>query len=250
MKRKGLYLIFGFPNQQAYPIHMKYGWLDICAFQLMIKPLDLRRILGKYVIHNKFLLEIFAMIGNLIIKMLFRTKNSPKVSGLTITKILCFDNRIDDFWKKVSDDYNIIVVRDKKYLNWRYFDAPNKHYMVYIAEKEGEICGYMVLGCKMKDDMTFGYIFDIIAPMDREDIIQCLILKAVDCFKKEKVVAIFAKMVANGVYRKSFLKNGFAPHFKYKGRFIIYNPTTIVPEKILKNPKNWFIQLGDSVGAY
>ena len=241
----GVQLVYCFPTQQVYPLHMKSGWLDVCAFQVMIKPLNLKNILQKYFVRNRLLLNIFTSSGNLIIRALFRSQKVPDADMSKVRKISHFDDSINEFWDTISNDYNIIKIRDKKYLNWRYADAPNANYIIYVAEEGGKICGYIILGCKDVDGLIFGSIYDIIAPTSREDIIQCLIAKAVEYSLDKKVDVLISKMVANKVYRKRFLRNGFIPRFRSKGQFIAYNASMELSDEFLKNPKNWFIQLGD-----
>ena len=239
-------LLYCFPTQQVYPLHIKSGWLDVCAFQVMFKPLNLKNILQKRLVHNRLLLNIFTVGGNLIIRALFRSQKVPDDDTSKVRKISHFDDRINEFWNTVSSDYNnIIRIRDKKYLNWRYVDAPNADYTIYVAEESGRICGYTILVCKDVDGLIFGYIYDIIALTGRDDIIHCLIAKAVEHFNEEKADAAFSQMVPNKIYRKALLKSGFIPYFRSKSRFIAYNASTRLSEAYLKNPKNWFIQLGD-----
>ena len=244
------HLVYCFPTQQVYPLHMKSGWLDVCAFQVMVKPLNLKNVLQKYFVRNKLLLNIFTASVNLIIKVLFRSKKVPDEDISKVREISHFDERINEFWNRVSSDYNIIRVRDKKYLNWRYVDAPNADYTIYVAEEEGEICGYIILGCNDVDGLIFGNIYDIIAPTDKGDIIQCLIAKAIEHFKGKKAAAIFSQMVPNKIYRKALLKSGFIPYFLSKSQFIVYNTSSKLYQAYLKNPKNWFIQLGDLPSVY
>ena len=250
IENRETHLVYCFPTQQVYPLHIKSGWLDVCAFQVMVKPLNLKNILQKRFVHNRLLLNIFTASGNLIIKVFFRSKKVPDEDMSKVRKISHFDDRINEFWNTMSIDYNIIRIRDKKYLNWRYVDAPNANYTIYVAEEGGRICGYIILGCKDASGFIFGYIYDIIAPTSREDIIQCLIVKAIEYFMDAKVDAILSQMVPNKIYHKALLKNGFIPRFRSKGRFIAYNASTELSEAYLKNPKNWFIQLGDLPSVY
>lgn len=250
LRKEGGSCVIGFPTTQAYKLHMKSGWLDICAFQIMVKPLNLNSILRSYLSSNKFLLKTSTGIGSLILKMLSRNEKPPKVDGLIITKISYFNDRFDDFWKKVSNDYDLIIVRNKNYLNWRYVDVPTADYSIYVAERKGEICGYVVLGHSKKGDLTLGCIYDIITPLNQEDVLHCLISKAIDHFKDENVDGVFSEMVVPKIYRKIFLKNGFIPYFWSKSRFIAYNASYDISQIFLENPKNWFVQLGDLPRVY
>ena len=250
IENKETHLVYCFPTQEVYPLHIKSGWLDVCAFQVMFKPLNLKNILRKYFVRNRLLLNIFTASVNLIIKVLFRSKKVPEEDMLKVREISSFDDRINEFWNRVSSDYNIIRIREKKYLNWRYVDAPNADYTIYVAEEEGEICGYIILGCKDASGLIFGYICDIIAPTDRGDIIQCLLAKAVEHFKEKKADIIFSQMIPNKIYRIALLKSGFIPRFRSKERFIAYSTSSKHSQAFLKNPNNWFIQLGDLPAVY
>lgn len=250
LEKENIHLVYGFPNQQAYPLHITSGGLDVCSFQVMIKPLNLRNILRKRFVRNRLLLNIFTAGGNLIIRALFRSQKVPDKDISKVSKISHFDDRINEFWNTISSDYNIIRIRDKKYLNWRYVDAPNADYTIYVAEESGKICGYIILGCKDASGLIFGYVYDIITPTSREDIIQCLIAKAVEYFMDAEVDVILSQMVPNKIYHKALLKNGFIPRYMSKGRFIAYNASTKLSKAYLKNPKNWFIQMGDLPGIY
>ncbi|HJH26976.1 MAG TPA: hypothetical protein C5S37_09470 [Methanophagales archaeon] len=206
MENRETHLVYCFPTQQVYPLHIKSGWFDVCTFQVMVKPFNLKNILRKYFVRNKLLLNIFTAGGTLIIKAFFRSKKVPDAEMSKVRKISHFDDHINEFWNKISNGYNIIRIRDKKYLNWRYVDAPNANYTIYVAEEEDEICGYVVLGCRNENSLTCGYIYDIIALTGREDIIQCLIAKAVEYFMDTKVDAIFSKMVAGRAHYIGYQK--------------------------------------------
>jgi predicted N-acetyltransferase YhbS len=250
IENKETHLVYCFPTQEVYPLHIKSGWLDVCAFQVMFKPLNLKNILRKYFIRNGLLLNIFTVGGTIIIRVLFRSKKVSDEDMSKVRKISRFDDRINGFWNTISIDYNIIRIRDKEYLNWRYVDVPNADYTIYVAEEEEEICGYIVLGCRKEDSLTWGYIYDIIVLTGRADIIQCLIAKAIEYFSAKEVDAIFSQMVPNKIYHKALLKNGFIPRFRSKGRFIAYNASKEKSDEFIKNSNNWFIQQGDLPGVY
>lgn len=244
LKEQKALLAFGFPTEEAYPLHMNSGWIDVCSIQTMVKPLNLGNILNKYLAYGKSLIDIFSKFGELPLKSIFGYRKPSMVDGLTISKISHFDKDCDDFWDMISKDFNIIVVRNRDYLNWRYVDMPNAKYTLYAAEKNKKLYGYMVLDYKYHNGLVFGRILDIVAPLDQEVIIQCLVSKAIEHFKQKKVDAIYSSIISSR-YRHSFLKNGFIPFPRSNARLIAYMASPQISEGFLKNPKNWFIQLGD-----
>ena len=80
-----------------------------------------------------------------------------------MTLVSRFDERINHLWTRVSNQHNIMVVRNKDYLNWRYIAVPDVDYLVCLAEKAGEILGYIILRCIQREYRKVGIIFDILA---------------------------------------------------------------------------------------
>ena len=240
--------MYGFPNQYSYPGFIrKLGWFDVCPLQVMTKPLNIRNILGKY-IANRILLNICTVSMNLIFKTLYKTQKAPQVSGLTITRISSFDERINDFWKRVRNDFQTVVVRNQEYLNWRYVNIPDIDYAIYLAEKEGQIQGYMVLKCEKQRGLVFGRIFDIVVPSDRQPVAQSLILKAIEFFKAERADLILYRMIGNKARYQALRKGGFIspPLVSGKAKFIVRINTPDMSGMFLRNPGYWFVQTGDS----
>jgi len=246
--KEGIKVIYGFSNEAAYPGHLKSGWFDICPMQVTFKPLNLDNILKKG-ISNKFLLKFCTVIGNWFVSIFYKAKNPTEVDALTISKIDSFDDRIDDFWKKVANEYKILTIRDKKYLNWRYFDVPDVDYTIFLAEKNEQIYGYIILRSVIVPEvrgLLLGCIFDVVALQGQDDVVHCLILRAIEHFRREKVDAICAKMIGNKTLHRIFRRNGFiSSRLINYGHFIVYTSNQTLYE-LLKDRENWFIQLGDS----
>lgn len=243
----GEHIVIGFANDASYSRNMKLGWLDLGSLQTMIKPIKLENILEKH-IPSKMLTKLCAAFGRVAIGLLYRTKKPPPVRGLTIAEISSFDERIDDFWNKVSNDYSIMCVRDRAYLNWRYVSKPDGEYTIYVAEKEGETLGYMVLRCVELRGLVCGRIIDIIAPHNREEIIHSLVSKAIEHFEQETASLIVCKMIGPKAYLNVFKRSGFiSPRFLNKRfPFVVYTDVSQTSAKFIRDPKHWFVQEGDS----
>ncbi len=250
-KKDGIKLVYGFPNEYSYPGFVKkLGWFNVCSMPSVIKPYNIKN-LFKHRIKNKFLQKICILTGNTFINIFYRIckpKKPPEVAGLTIYEIAFFDDSIDDFWKKISKEHNILVVRNKIYLNWKYVSVPDVNYIKYLAEKDGEVCGYVVLRCVKKQDLLIGFIYDIMASLHQPLTILSLISKAIEYFENKKVDAIFY-IGTNHTINRIFKNAGFImiPPFLFKRYFIIHNISSEIPTTYLKDKRNWFVQMmGDS----
>jgi ribosomal protein S18 acetylase RimI-like enzyme len=108
--------------------------------------------------------------------------------NLTLSTISQFDARIDDFWESIKDEYDLIVERNRDYLNWRYCDPRGGNYRVRIIEENDAIVGYSVVRINryIKENPK-GYIIDIVSPRDHENIAVSLFNDACKYFDDENV---------------------------------------------------------------
>jgi len=242
---EGMYVGYRFPNKNSYPIAIrKLNWFDVAKMQGVRKPLNWRNTL-KSQISNRLLLSLGSIGGNLTDKIFYRPGKIPVVKGLTISQVSSFDERVNEFWDTVSDQYQIMVVRNKDYLNWRYVAIPGVNYQIYLAEKMGQICGYLVLRCVEQEQVKRSVIFDALA--QSVETAEYLVSKVLERCRQEEVDIVSCSMIASKAYLKVFRKNGFIYVPFVKGmRFCAYSSSSCVSKEFLKNPENWFVQRGDS----
>ena len=262
-RKKQIDITYGFPNAPAHSGHLKYGWFDICEVPQLIKAMNIDkvvdilgkgrtiRLLNKYRISRNFMkiiLHIILSTVNFFSRIWYGIPNNRDLANVKISIIESFDDRIDDFWKKVSSDYNIAVARNKEYLNWRYFRKPNAEYTVILAEKDEEILGYIVLRTISKENLKLGYIVDILASLDGKVIIQSLILRSIERFRKENVDSIFCWMLNNNLSASTYYKvlrcNGFL--LTSSNPLIARVNSQELSKKFVGDSTKWYITIGDS----
>ena len=250
MARTDIAFSIGFPNDRSYTLSInQLGFIEPCPLKIMILPLNLENILGRFITF-KFLAKIVSKIAKPFFNLIFRTKKSPRIENLLIKEVSLFDDRFDDFWDRISADYGIIGMRNKEYLNWRYVNTPDTKYTIYVAEQNNKILGYTVLRYGQTRNVVSGYIFDLVAQKAQQDVIHCLINRAVEYFKQQNVDLVLNFMIGPEEYYSLYRKNGFfSPSFlSRKWRFLlrIINPRAPATEQYLKDGNNWFIQIGDA----
>jgi GNAT superfamily N-acetyltransferase len=257
--REGVDVTYGFPNEPAHSGHLKYGWFDICKIFLLLRICNAQNMVGffeKYKIikllnrHKtsrkavKSVLQITSAASSFFPRISDRIRKEPSLAeDIEIHAITSFNN-IDSFWERVSKDFSIIVARDKKYLNWRYFERPDVKYTVLLAERNAKILGYVVLRSVNENKLNLGYIVDVLASPDSRLVIQALILRAVEHFKKEGVDAIACWMLKNNEFYKVLRYNRFVPFSSYP--FIARLNSTGLSKEFVRNQKNWYVTIGDS----
>lgn len=237
-------ILYGFPNEMSYQNNIRLGFFDVRFRQKMIRVINWESFLRRW-ISNKFFLRLGALGVNTLYKIVCRAPKVPVVKGLAITQVSCFDERIDEFWARVSSKFKISVVKNKDYLNWKYTEVPDLSYSIYIAEKGKTICGYLVLHYQKEEIKKLAVIFDFLA--ESEDIAQCLLHKANEHCRRDDIDYIFWAGIANKAYLRAFRKRGFISQPSPKiGRLVVRSSSPNISKDFLKNPQNWLSQLGDS----
>lgn len=244
------YLTLGFPNEKAYHFEKAVGVFDIYPVPITyIKLVSAKRILERR-IKNSLLTILGGILWDIISESLFD-------NGLTITKTLqlkrieSFDERIDVLWQDCSSDHDVIAVRDKRYLNWRFVEYPNTKYDIYIAEdKEGKIQGYCVSCIRKKDGILEGLIVDILARNADLKTLKFLIFNACLRLKRRGVHIVSCLMMPQQRrYIKALRTCGFLfkrhRHNFFIGYYTSKEKTKIFFDEYVRKSKRWFITYCD-----
>lgn len=69
-------------------------------------------------------------------------------SKLEIRPVAYFDPQVNQLWQAAATQFPIAVQRDHAYLNWRYTENPQKHYLLLETWRENKLTGIAVLSFK------------------------------------------------------------------------------------------------------
>ena len=241
--REGIPITYGFPNEAALPGHRKAGCIEVGLIRKLAKPLNMELVLANW-IKNGLLAKSLGFLGNQLLR-LFSGDPKRLPDYLVCKQIKVFDERFDDFWRKVSRKHTNIVVRDSQYLNWKYCHNPSWErikFAIYCVEKGEEVLGFMVLHIAA----TSVVIVDILAV--NEPALEVLLEKATACGHEAKRATVTFAALKKNCYFKIFEKNGFYMRRvknKEESTFILYLNVTNANPRLLGDPKNWFITMGD-----
>jgi hypothetical protein len=249
MKKEGVVLVYGFPNENALPGHRKLRCIELFTLHIMIRPLNFKNV-AKMRFSNRILGSLAHLAGKLTFGILYRAKKVKTPKGVVIKTISVFDSRFDDFWSTVKTNQNIILKRDSIYLNWRYTQCPEKQYKIYIAERNNELLAWMVVRVLKRFGLNNGAIVDMMGKTNQEDTLHTLILKAVEDFKLKDVDLVACSVPKSNGYYKILKNCGFAtcPDSlnPKKEAFIVYPLSEEPNMDLVKNANSWYITWGDT----
>lgn len=243
--KNNILVILGFPNQYSYPgLINRLRWFEVAGMNGVAKVINWEKFLKTKTDH-RLLIYLGKFSGTFVDKVFYRQRKKPAEKNLNIIRIHSFDKRINEFWQIVSKKHKIITVRSKEYLNWRYVSNPTVDYQIYLAEKTGQICGYLVLRSSKLMALKKFTIVDLLS--SSVSVSRHLISKALDHCYDENADIITCTLIANKLYFKAFRMNGFItlPYIKHN-RFCVYSRLSDQDSRFLKIKENWHVIPGDS----
>ncbi len=245
-ERRGIRATYGFRNKYSYPypgLATKIGMFDGATIQKVFRPLEWRATLRTQT-QNRLLLAVGPAGGGLLSTLIFRPGQTRCPDDLTIAEVGQFDERVNQLWSKVSGQYRAIVMRNQAYLNWRYIAVPDRHYTILVASRPNAIAGYLVFSCAEMEGTMTGLIVDVLC--ESMQVTECLISAAVARCQEWRANLVWSARIAGTPLATAYRRRGFIA--LPRARSIGIKGWTTCPDLAaeLQNPKNWFLQMGDS----
>ncbi len=242
--------VLGFPNQNSHPGAIgNLGWLDLYnGLPLWGKPLNCKNILLHYCKHKMLFVELFGKACQAFSDLYFRDRIYDPMIRIETTNY--FDDEFDCLWQKASTIKPIMVIRDRKYLNWRYVEKPGANYTIYSAWEKDELVGYIILSISEKTGLQIGNIIDLLIIPGKIKAARDLLSAASSYFNRMNIDIVSGLMLPHACLSKALKKNKYflipqyaLPVKGYVGVKIIDSQNK---REILSHPDNWFVTWGDS----
>jgi len=115
--------------------------------------------LFEYFTHSRLLRSIGTAVGTTI-----RFASSPwRRTSSSAVRLNSFDDRSDRLWERARRPNSAMIIRDHRYLNWRYCQRPDASYTLYGIERASELEGFLVARTATYRGMRWGYLIDFLA---------------------------------------------------------------------------------------
>jgi hypothetical protein len=217
----------------------KIGWREVVKLPVLVFPLRFSGIINRYLRFQ----PISVFVGGVVrffYFLLYGLKRRKRRIEVEIEKVDSLDDLFTGFWRKASTLYPILGIRDRNYLQWRYFRHPTRNYLIYRAKKNGEMRGYIVL--RKADLLRFNsaVIVDLLT-LD-EAALAALVEKGIDRCREEGADLLGFMVPQNHPYDKLMRKKGFLPSPK-TFQFMIYLHSE---REIFLSPDKWYVNWGDT----
>jgi len=157
-----------------------------------------------------------------------------------IVELQGFDDRFDRLWDRVKDDYQIIVRRDRRHLQWRYVWNPVEQYRILAYLDAGDVLGYAVL----KRYQEEFHVVDILALRDA-DVGEQLLYRAAQVALEHSALALSLWLNVTHPLHWALERLGFRnewPVTYFCG--LVLRPDLV--GTIAYDHRRWYLTMGDS----
>jgi GNAT superfamily N-acetyltransferase len=233
---------FSWQNQASY----RALWRDQTAgvpFQSLGRPLHVSRVARKSLGDRAFARALAAMAaGAARRRLIARRRRVP--SDPVVTRIDSFDERFDRLWKRACRDYPVVLVRDRRYLEWRFTQRPDARYTILAAIRAGEVIGYVVTRQVDRAGERWSYLVDFLVRDRCLSTFAVLVEEVISGHRREGVVALGCRFTAPP-FRRMLYRHGFVPLARDPKGYIRARARRPGPVAREFGVNDWFLTMGD-----
>lgn len=236
---------YGFTNDLSFRIYVKRFKYDV-AFRVprLDRVVSVGAFLRRTFRKGNFFARIIGSLGDVFSRYILHPRMPHLDEETELRENNEFDERFDLLWDKLKGLSAITTIRDSKYLSWRYGNHPLFKYRTFVAERRGELIGFIILRCNEEKGLKRGYIMDLWAEPEKKDILTALLALSMRFFRAEKVDLVTIWMLQHSPYYHLFTKYLF---FKRTSDLIVLTKSfhKDISNEFLSNPSNWYLTMGD-----
>jgi len=163
---------------------------------------------------------------------------------IEIREVRHFGEEIDRLWAATSHQYDVIVKRDRRFLNWRFLDNHQVTYRCFEAVRDGNVTGFVVLRESEPAELNFGRIIDLYAARDDAETLEALLRHAERFFGRRVACLKCATTVPE--YATVLRRLGFHPRGSTVAVFFCADP--VLKAQLAEWKDRWFLSDADSDG--
>jgi hypothetical protein len=162
----GVRIFYGVPNSAGASVMKYLGYRELCCVHRYAKVLRISHYLRRSGESGPLgpSARRIADRGFAALQSIGR----PPRSGQSAQVLPCFDERFDELWSRMSPELPALTVRDRRFLNWRYYECPLRQYKTLglLTEDESRLLGYLIYYVEDRSALCA----DLLAPGGVEDL--------------------------------------------------------------------------------
>lgn len=236
-EKEGIAFVYGFPNRNSvHGFYNRLNWHSLDPIPQLIKPLKLTYLLRKLISRGPSIQENPVIATPLEIKQ-------------PIVLLQEFDDQVDDLWKEFAQQVGVAINRTKEYLNWRFRDRPDSHYITLGYYNGNRLEGLVIYRIMEKHGGKVGYVMELLFRPEKIETGKVLLDCAIKHFRQENCDAALCMSLENSPTYSVFRRAGFVHIPSWLRPIELHfgvRPLALKDEALLFNRDFWFLSYADS----
>lgn len=237
-REQGVAFVIGLPNEQWGSRAKALGWQPLFPLQWFYYPLRPEALLGQK-LRLPFLAR-FAFLGRLW-RRGWPGRPNPTLTIRPVTEAI---PAFDQLWQACAPHIPISPIRDRQWLDWRYFRSPSFDYQLLVAWRGAVPAGYIAYRLAEQDGRKVGFIAELLTRPDDRQAQQALIAQSVLEMVPAGVESLVSLIMPGSWAALAFRSAGFLlPRHSFQVQIVPLSPHLSLPT--LQQPANWHLMGGD-----
>ena len=176
----------------------------------------------------------------------------PTDMEITLEKIDSIEGmakELNNLWDRSKSHFGITINRHAHYLKWRIFDNPNLTYDFFVASREGEVLGYVVIEYRGKAEAV---IVDLLADGNDDVLFNSILQKIIQKLGERDIHTIlFPTLQSRNALNRALRRNGFRSFstilkmlYKFTKHeeplLLVKTLDSNLDDTIVSDPENWY----------
>lgn len=231
------------PNDLAHAALTRLGWSHVCHLERRVRVVCAERVLAG--VRGASLLGRAAGWALRAAASAAAPRRRAEDAGLRVVAAPALDDRFDALWRRVAPGYGAAVVRDRRFLAWRYLEIPGRAYSIAAAERGGELAGYVVFYARRRGGLVFGHVIDLLVERGDAGARDALLAHAAEELGRRGVDVVTCYLSPYDAFVRSGLRRcGF--FFARRGVAVLTRDGAPARGVGRIAPGEWFVSRGDS----
>ena len=248
----GIEFTFGYANSNSERGCLRHlAYRELGRFPLWILPFRLRRIAAAQEPRPAAWQSAAAGLAGPAARAWSFARRPRTGHGIDVEPVREPGSEFDGLWESVRAGYGNILVRDRAFLDWRFVQAPTRHYEILAARRDGRLLGYLVSTTTPVQGLKWAMIMDMLVADSGEGRVAAARLVEEHVLRARAAGADLAAglMFRHAPAAAGLRRNGFfvAPSRLLPREFPIlihWNMAGKEPEALF-DLKSWYLTMGD-----
>ncbi|MFH1898223.1 MAG: hypothetical protein ABH886_08320 [Candidatus Desantisbacteria bacterium] len=230
--------LYAHPNDRMLVVHQRVGHPVIGQMVRYAKVIRLNKKMQD-MLKYKVIADALSGLGNPLLKLMGKEQWYCRGYSLDFGVNIEYTEEFDALFNQVSKQYAVCVVRNAKYLNWRYSASPLYKMTTMMLRKNGNLCGYLIY---YHEELDVVHIKDVL--YENDAVARHLMGVLISKLREQGVCTISVGLLSSNPFIEILMFFGFSQRLEVSS-VIVYPNSSFEYADMVKDAQNWFMMVGD-----